>query len=144
MNMETNKKSGHPCVSAIFKNEKGEILLQDHVKLDRFTIPGGKVDPGENCLDALEREIYEELGVVITNATHLGKVDLGDVEYPAHSNNYIYFSQDYYLVNKYTGTITNVESNKHRELIWVKPEDFNKLPRPISFALEEAVKHNYL
>jgi 8-oxo-dGTP diphosphatase len=133
-----------PCVSAIFTNDKGEILLQDHVKLDRYTLPGGKVDPGEKSKDALVREVREELGVTITKAYAVGRANLGKQEYPAHSGNFIHFTQEYFVVQEYSGRITNKEPNKHRDLVWVRPEDFSKLPRDISNALRLAVENNFI
>jgi mutator protein MutT len=40
-----------------------------------WEFPGGKADPGEAAADALEREILEELGVVVTVGEPLATVD---------------------------------------------------------------------
>ena len=47
--------------------DNGKILVAREYGLDVFFIPGGKRKQGESDLQALEREIIEELGVAIKN-----------------------------------------------------------------------------
>jgi 8-oxo-dGTP diphosphatase len=58
-----------PCVAAILR--RGDRLLLCHRHPDRawypnvWDLPGGHVDPGELPREALVRELYEELGLVV-------------------------------------------------------------------------------
>lgn len=62
---EKNIKEVALIVEAIIKNEKGKILLLKRSNSNKFfrekwQLPGGKVDFGENVRDAIVREIKEE------------------------------------------------------------------------------------
>ena len=48
--------------SAIIKNPKGLVLILKH-KTGNWLLPGGRINKGENYLDALKREIKEETGI---------------------------------------------------------------------------------
>ena len=56
-------------VAAIITNEKGELLLLDHLlrPASGWGLPGGFIMPGEQPADALKREIMEETGLELTN-----------------------------------------------------------------------------
>ena len=56
-------------VAAIATNEDGDTLLVRKRGTTFFMLPGGKPDNGEAALDALGREIEEELGCDIDRAT---------------------------------------------------------------------------
>ncbi len=43
--------------------KKSKILLVQHIGHNTWCLPGGGVDDGEHIVDALKRELYEELGV---------------------------------------------------------------------------------
>jgi len=60
--------------AAILLNERQQVLLVRKRGTTAFMQPGGKVDPVEQPLAALIRELQEELGLVITAAaaTFLG------------------------------------------------------------------------
>lgn len=54
-------------VRAIIPNEDKILLVNNrHSKGDFYCLPGGGVEPGEQVVDALKREIKEELGVEAT------------------------------------------------------------------------------
>lgn len=58
-------------VYALIVNEKNEILLSDEFEYGMFftKFPGGGVELGEGILDALHRELKEELNLEVSNAT---------------------------------------------------------------------------
>ncbi|MCL1787648.1 MAG: NUDIX hydrolase [Defluviitaleaceae bacterium] len=50
------------AVDAILLNSNNHIALLHIGKYDTYTIPGGGVDPGEDFITAVKREILEETG----------------------------------------------------------------------------------
>lgn len=128
------------CVTAIIKNEKGEVLIQKHTKLQRYTLPGGKVENSEYEKFALIRECFEELGVMVYRYEELFTENYEDLEYPANSGNYFNFIQIFYEITDYEGKIINKEPEKHPELLWVKPEKIRDLG-PISVVLNSYLEH---
>ncbi len=55
---------------AIVLNENREILLLKRTESDswmpgKWELPGGKLDPGQDISNALEREVLEETGLVV-------------------------------------------------------------------------------
>ncbi|MBZ6065443.1 8-oxo-dGTP diphosphatase MutT [Aeromonas schubertii] len=51
----------------VIENKRGDILLAkrsaDRHQGDRWEFPGGKVESGEDLLTALDRELWEEIGI---------------------------------------------------------------------------------
>jgi nucleoside triphosphatase len=77
--------------SSIIEND-GKILLARSPKwTNKWTLPGGHIEPGETILEAGKREVKEELGL---NATPVKIINFGelinskDFHRPAH---FIYF-----------------------------------------------------
>jgi len=56
-------------VAVVVVNERQEVLLLDHVLRPRsgWGFPGGFLDAGEQVLDALKREVREEIGIELEN-----------------------------------------------------------------------------
>lgn len=53
------------AVSAVIRNEAGELLLQQRSDNGYWGLPGGGVERGESIHEALVREVWEESGYVI-------------------------------------------------------------------------------
>lgn len=73
---EVIRHPGAVCVIAL--DEDGRILLvrQYRTALERITIevPAGKLDPGEDPLDAARRELSEETGYTSDSIRHLASI----------------------------------------------------------------------
>jgi 8-oxo-dGTP diphosphatase len=66
-----------PCVGAVIKDGRGRLLLikRGHAPgAGLWSLPGGRIEPGETDTEALVREIREETGLVIETAQLIGTV----------------------------------------------------------------------
>lgn len=125
------------CVSAIIEKD-GKYLIQDHVKVNAFTLPGGKCDNNEAQDITVARELEEELGIQVVNYAFIHEHRFDKIEYPAGSNQYSDFTQFYFKIRDYIGEVTNVEPTKHRQLLWLTKEEIKELT-PKSVVLQEAL-----
>ena len=104
-------------VACVFKkNEK--ILITSRPETKNFSgffeFPGGKVEKDECLLEALDREIYEELGI---------RLDFSKIYY---LNNYRILNHNislhFFLCLRWFGKIKNKEK---QVLQWILPEELN-------------------
>jgi nucleoside triphosphatase len=55
-----------PTVGALIVNKEGKILLvRSHKWFDKFTLPGGHIEVGETMVEAVKREVKEEVGLEV-------------------------------------------------------------------------------
>ena len=67
-----------PCVGAIVTDEAGRLLLiqRGHEpETGRWSLPGGRVEPGESDAQAVVRETREETGLQVTCGALVGSVE---------------------------------------------------------------------
>ncbi len=68
-----------PCVGAVVKDEAGRLLLikRGHEPgAGLWSLPGGRIEPGETDQQAVAREILEETGLQVTCGRLVGTAEL--------------------------------------------------------------------
>ena len=66
-----------PCVGAVIKDAEGRLLLikRGHAPgAGLWSLPGGRIEPGETDAEALEREMREETGLLVEAGALIGAV----------------------------------------------------------------------
>jgi 8-oxo-dGTP diphosphatase len=120
-----------PCVGAVIKDDQGRLLLikRGHEPgAGLWSLPGGRIEPGETDAQALVREMREETGL----AVQAGPL-LGSVRRPAPGGNVL-------DIRDYGATITGGAlraGDDAAEARWVAPGDLAGLP--ITEGLVEAL-----
>lgn len=131
--MATDEKPTIRVVAAALFDPLGRVLIAQRpagkAMAGRWEFPGGKIDSGESELDALERELREELGVDVTRAERM--LELRH-EYPER-----HVELCMWHVREYRGV---PEPRDGQALKWVMPEelaheDLLEADRPIVQAL---------
>jgi 8-oxo-dGTP diphosphatase len=67
-----------PCVGAVVHDDSGRLLLVRRANppgAGLWSIPGGKVEPGEDDAAAVVREVAEETGLVVEAGHAVGRVE---------------------------------------------------------------------
>jgi 8-oxo-dGTP diphosphatase len=119
-----NRMSGRliPCVGAVIKDERGRLLLirRGHEPgAGLWSLPGGRVEPGETDAEALVREMREETGL----AVRAGRL-LGSVRRPAGNG-------DIFDIRDYAATViggTLGPGDDAADVRWVDAGDLGSLP----------------
>ena len=66
-----------PCVGAVATDEQGRLLMIKRGREPRaglWSIPGGRIEPGETDAEALVREMLEETSLTVAVGRLLGRV----------------------------------------------------------------------
>lgn len=67
-----------PCVGALVRDGAGRLLLVRRANepgRGLWSLPGGRVEPGESAEQALVREVREETGLLVTVGPLVGRVE---------------------------------------------------------------------
>jgi 8-oxo-dGTP diphosphatase len=121
-------------VAAALWNRAGELLIAQRPEgkplAGRWEFPGGKVDGAESELDALRRELREELGIEVEAARSLMRID---AHYPERE-----IELSLWAVEAFNGTPRALDGQR---LKWVAPgalyaQDILEADRPFIDALQ--------
>lgn len=102
----------HKAAGVIIIDRK--LLVVRSKGKEHFFAPGGKLDPGETSRQALERELTEELSIVIDSSAC---ESLGDFWMPATDKPELMLRMDVFMVEQWEGELT--PSAEIVELGWV-------------------------
>ena len=79
------KKPKHRTVRCIIKHEGRYFLVMHHTRVfsgkKRWGFPGGRIETGEGFIEALARELREELFIAPTDY-----IEVGDYRYKGHNH----------------------------------------------------------
>ena len=123
----------HVAVGVI-RNIVGEILISKrHLESHQgglWEFPGGKVEAGETVIEALQRELLEELGIQFADARPLLEIE--------HDYSDKAVCLDVWLVDTFSGS---AEGREGQALAWVQPSrlqtyDFPAANHPIIAACQ--------
>jgi len=111
-----------PCVGAVIKDRDGRLLLirRGHEPgAGLWSLPGGRIEPGETDQQAVAREALEETGLAV-QCRHL----LGTAELPGADGTVIH-------VSDYLAVVTEGElaaGDDAAEARWVAAAEMDSLP----------------
>ena len=110
-----------PTVGALIQREDGHVLLcESHKWPGLYTVPGGHVELGETCEDALVREIKEEVGLDIKV---IDLVSIQQVIYPGEFHRKAHFIFFDYLCSVIGNQQVKVDEKEIQKTIWISPKD---------------------
>ena len=72
-----------PCAGAVVRDGEGRVLLVQRghePSLGLWSVPGGRIEPGESARAAAAREVREETGLDVHIGAELVRVVVGDYE----------------------------------------------------------------
>ena len=111
-----------PCVGAVVKDSRGRLLLikRGHEPgAGLWSLPGGRIEPGETDAGALVREMREETGLTV----EIGPL-VGRVQRPAGDGKVL-------DIRDYAATITGgtlSPGDDAADACWARPDDLSALP----------------
>lgn len=118
---------------AVIQNGDAVLLVKRRREPEAgcWGLPGGKVDPYETVLDAVRREIVEELGVAVKGLRLLCVVDQIDRSNASH------WIAPVYLVDTYDGEPAILEDDVLADMGWFSP---GNMPAALTEATRQALQ----
>ena len=146
---DLRSKIGHmaifsPVVTLIIYKE-GKILLQKREDNGCWAIHGGGIEPGEKYIDALKREIKEELNIIPKNPVLMGIFSGKELFNTYPNGDKVYVLNHVFFCDEYDGEI-NFNDGEVRELKWFDlkelPDNLFKVNEPIIKDVQRFIKED--
>ncbi|CAJ0833592.1 4993_t:CDS:2 [Entrophospora sp. SA101] len=122
------------CV--VIQNKNNEYLLVYNKKYQHWQFPGGKLEPGENAVEAAKREIFEETNLVVEDLEKIGKLlikekeTIGEIKFLKISEIQEINNQDRDKITKYLlEKLTNKEPNNNEIIHLIGKEITRKMSK---------------
>ena len=110
---------------AVIKNSDGQYFIaqrpQDSHQGGLWEFPGGKIESNESVLEALERELLEEVGITLVQASPLIQI------HHDYSDKSVFL--DVWKIESFTGTASG---NEGQQTIWINESDFSCYDFPVA------------
>jgi putative (di)nucleoside polyphosphate hydrolase len=117
------------AVMAIIIREDGRFLIGSSPRDEGYKFPQGGIDPGECEIDCLKRELFEELGVQISNDDILAKlpqsVSYPYPDYKPYSKIYFGQSMQAFIVRHRSHYMWQPQDDEFEELHWILPSELH-------------------
>jgi 8-oxo-dGTP diphosphatase len=126
------------CVGGITFDDQGRLLLIRRANdpgAGLWSLPGGRVEPGESDTEAVIREMAEETGLDVIPGTLIGTVTRGTYEihdYPCHVTGGTLTAGDDATDARWSDAADLADldgTGRLVELLYVTLRDWNSLPR---------------
>ena len=113
------------CVGAIIVRQESVLLGKRSANRTFYPkvwdVFGGHVESGESPRQAVERELTEELGIVLTNAHYLETLRIPISTEGDHIECHLY------VVTEWRGTPANQQPQEHSEIKWFRLNETSHL-----------------
>jgi putative (di)nucleoside polyphosphate hydrolase len=113
---------------AVIVNKKNQVLLGSSPRDGGFKFPQGGLEPNEDPITGIKRELNEELGIIITDDDILFfSNEKVEYFYPPEDPYYIYKGQELSVVKiKYKNSMKLIpQDDEFEELYWINPQDLH-------------------
>jgi len=108
-------------VAVAILRRNGKLVVCQRKRGGRYALkwefPGGKIEPGETVLGCLERELREELSIIVTDVERVESA-------VTHYEDGGYFEVSYCYVLRFEGEIRN---NVFEDIRWVTPAELETM-----------------
>lgn len=120
--MSEEKKYPKVVIGAFILNKEGKFLLMKGPKFEnKYICPGGHIDWGEKMMDALKREVKEEVGIDVYDPTLLNNYEF--VLTPRYSTEKHILALNYLVETDAEENSVVLDKREATEYAWLTPEE---------------------
>ncbi len=116
------------AVLAVLVNHENKVLIGSSPRDGGYKFPQGGLEPNENPVQGIKRELQEELSIIIHN-TDILQIYTEKISYTyPKEEKYIFDKQELHIVKiKYNQRmLLNPQDDEFDELHWISPSELSK------------------